>query len=89
MQDIKMSTKSILSNSVVVVYERKLFNIYILIYNMNSISKQGSETGLNKWYWTQQLSIWKKGEVRALLHTIKTVCLVSLCFTLLRFADTT
>ena len=56
---------------------------------MKSISNQGSEIGLNKWYWTQRLSIWKKGKVRALLHTIKTAYLVSLCFTLLHFADTT
>ena len=54
-----------------------------------STKSMGSETGLNKQYWTQGLSIWKKGKVRALLHTIKTAYLDSLCFTLLRFADTT
>lgn len=53
MQDTKMSIKSILSKSVVLVYERKRFNIYFLICNMKSISNQGSEIGLNKWYWTQ------------------------------------
>ena len=87
MQDTKMSIKSILSKSVLLVYERKCFNIYILICNMKSISNQGSEIGLNKWYWTQRLSIWKKGKVRALLHTIKTAYLVSLCFTSLSFAN--